>query len=254
MKNTKILILEDEKPNAERLERLLLELRPNAQILAVLESVKQAIAWLKENEAPDLIMMDVRLSDGLSFEVFNHIEIITPIIFTTAYDEYAVKAFKYNSVDYLLKPIESDELEAALKDFDEMSKPKGKLDPAIENLLSYLQPKQYRTRFLLPFRDSYKSVLVSNIAYFYTELNVTCAKLLTGEIEVIPHSLEQLEQELDTKSFFRVSRQFILQIDSIKQVHNYFNGKLKVELKNSPEVEVIISRKKAVLLKSWLGY
>lgn len=249
MKVKKIVIIEDEKPNSDRLKRLLIELRPDIEILAILDSVKGAIQWFSQHLAPDLVMMDVRLADGISFEIFNQVKIECPVVFTTAYDEYAVKAFKYNSIDYLLKPIEKDELELALNKFESQM-----LRPSIENLLQYIQPKEYRTRFLLPYRDSYKTVMISDIAFFYSELNITYAKLYTGEKEVIPQTLENLELQLNPKEFFRTNRKYIVHLNAIQKVHNYFNGKLKIDLKNNPQEEVLISREKKPLFKTWMDY
>lgn len=249
MKVKKIVIIEDEKLNSDRLKRLLLELRPDTEIRAILDSVKGTINWFSQHPAPDLVMMDVRLADGISFEIFNQVKIDCPVIFTTAYDEYAVKAFKYNSIDYLLKPIEKEELEHALIKFESQV-----LNPSIENLLSYIQPKEYRTRFLLPYRDSYKTVMISEIAFFYSELNITYAKLYNGEKEVIAQTLENLELQLSPKEFFRVNRKYIVHLNAIQKVHNYFNGKLKIDLKNNPQEEVLISREKKSLFKTWMDY
>lgn len=249
MKVKKIVIIEDEKLNSDRLKRLLLELRPDTEIRAILDSVKGTINWFSQHPAPDLVMMDVRLADGISFEIFNQVKIDCPVIFTTAYDEYAVKAFKYNSIDYLLKPIEKEELEHALIKYESQV-----LNPSIENLLSYIQPKEYRTRFLLPYRDSYKTVMISEIAFFYSELNITYAKLYNGEKEVIAQTLENLELQLSPKEFFRVNRKYIVHLNAIQKVHNYFNGKLKIDLKNNPQEEVLISREKKSLFKTWMDY
>lgn len=254
MKINKILIVEDEKPNADRLKRLLLKLRPNLEILSVEDSISSTVDWLNNNNAPDMIMMDVRLADGLSFEIFNKCEVRSPVIFTTAYDEYAVKAFKYNSVDYLLKPIEEEELDTALRGYENFMETMPYFGTAIEGLLNYIQPKDYRKRFLLAHRDGYKTVLAEDILYFYTEHGISKAMLNTGIIETVPQTLEELEKQLDPKSFFRANRQFIIHIDSVKQVFNHFNGKLKLELIKNSEMEVIVSREKASALKAWMDY
>ncbi|OJX52464.1 MAG: DNA-binding response regulator [Flavobacterium sp. 38-13] len=248
-----ILILEDEKLNSERLLRLLSRIRPDIKIAGIMSSVAKAVDWLTENECPDLILMDIQLADGLSFEVFNRVEVKCPVIFTTAYDEYAVKAFKYNSVDYLLKPIDKDELEAALAKFEQTSRAPQLPHALVEGLLARMQPKEYRTRFLLPYRDAYRKINVEEIAFFYSHLNISYAYLFNGEKVVVPQTLEALEQELEPRNFFRVNRQYIVQANSIEQVQNYFNGKLKLKIKNAPE-EVIISRTKAPLFKEWLDY
>jgi len=254
MKITKILIIEDEKPNADRLKRLLLKLRSTVEIVSVEDSVASSVQWLKNNEHPDLIMMDVRLADGLSFEIFNQIEVKSPVMFTTAYDEYAVKAFKYNSIDYLLKPVEEEELNTALKRYENILESVPMVSTAIEGLLNYIQPKEYRKRFLLAHRDGYKAVLTDDISFFYTELGICKAMLKNGSVEIIPQTLEELEKQLDPSVFFRANRQFIINIDSVSQVYNLYNGKLKVELKKQSELEVIISREKAPIFKSWMEY
>lgn len=254
MKLNKILIIEDEKPNADRLKRLLLKLRPSIEILSVEESIVSSVNWLKNNKSPDIIMMDIRLADGLSFEIFNEFEVKCPVIFTTAYDEYAVKAFKYNSIDYLLKPIVEEELEVALKTYETFMEAIPVVGTAIEGLLNYIQPKDYRKRFLLAHRDGYKTVLAQDILYFYTEQGISRAMLNTGIIESVPQTLEELEKQLDPKFFFRANRQFIIHIDAVKQIFNHFNGKLKLEIKRHPEMDVIISREKASAFKSWMDY
>jgi len=247
-----ILIIEDEKPNADRLKRLISVVMPDANILGVLESVSESVEWLSTNECPDLIMMDVRLPDGISFEIFDQVKPKCPIIFTTAYDEYAVRAFKVNSVDYLLKPVEQEELEQSFKMAQERQQKDQTI--SIESLLSHLNKKEYRSRFLLPFRDGYKTVLVHEIEYLYSEQKMTRARLSNGHDEVLSQTLEELEQQLDPKLFFRINRQFILHIDAIKHIHHYFNGKLKVELKKYPELEIIASRDKALLIKNWMDF
>lgn len=247
-----ILIIEDEKPNAARLSRLIALIRPQAVILKVLESVLDSVQWLKVNPDPDLIMLDVRLADGTGFDILEHVKIKCPVIFTTAYDEYAVKAFKFNSVDYLLKPIEQDELENSFRMAEDRQVDDSAI--AVRRLLTYIEKKEYRSRFLLPFRDGFKTVNVSDIEYIYSELKITRAKLLNGGEEVLALTLEDLEQQLDPRSFFRVNRQFIVHIDAIAQVHNYFNGKLKIQLKKSSNVEIVVSREKAVALKGWMDF
>lgn len=250
----KILILEDEKPNSDRIQRLMLKIRPNIQIAGVLTSVKKTVDWLSENECPDLIIMDIQLADGISFEVFNLAEVTCPVIFTTAYDEYAIKAFKYNSIDYLLKPIEKEQLEAAIVKFEKSVQQSNLEYPLIEELIAQIQQKDYRTRFLLPYRDGYKKVSVEDIAFFYSNLNISYAVLFNGEQNVVPHTLETLEQELEPKNFFRVNRQYIVHVNSIEKVHNFFNGKLKLKVKNCADDDLIVSRTKAPLFKTWLDY
>lgn len=199
-------------------------------------------------------MMDVQLADGLSFEIFNLADVKCPVIFTTAYDEYAVKAFKHNSIDYLLKPIEKDQLEAAITKFENSVQQSYQQYPLIEELIAHIQPKEYRTRFLLPYRDGYRKINVEDVSFFYSHMNISYASLFNGEEVVIPQTLETMEQELEPKNFFRVNRQYIVHVNSIEKVHNFFNGKLKIKLKNCPDEDIIISRTKAPLFKMWLDY
>lgn len=250
----KILILEDEKLNSDRIQRLMLKIRPNVKILGVLTSVKKTVDWLYENESPDLILMDIQLADGLSFEVFNLADVKCPVIFTTAYDEYAVKAFKYNSIDYLLKPIEQDHLEMAIAKFERSVQRSYQQSPSIEELLRQIQPKEYRARFFLPYRDGYRKINVEDIAFFNSHLNISYANLFNGEQVVVPQILENLEQELNPKNFFRINRQYIVHVNSIEKVANFFNGKLKLKLKNCADPDIVVSRTKAPLFKMWLDY
>lgn len=249
-----VLIIEDEKPNAERLKRLLHQLRPNVEILSTEEYVSSSVAFLKNKPQPDLIMMDIRLSDGLCFEIFNHVEVSSFIIFTTAYDEYALKGFKYNSIDYLLKPIKPNELEAALQRYENLLTDQFLAPAALEGLADYLNPKRYRKKFLLAFRDGYKSLFTEDILYFYSEWGTTKAMLKSNAFEVVPQTLDELEHQLDPSVFFRANRQVIVHIDAIKNVFNHFNGKLKVEVKYYPDLEVLVSREKSSAFKAWMDY
>lgn len=248
----RILIIEDEKPNADRLQRLIRAIKPKAEIIGVLDSLADSIDWFRQHEKPDVVMMDIRLSDGISFDLFDKVSIDSPIIFTTAYDEYAVKAFKYHSIDYLLKPVEPEELNAAFEKLESLTT--SHQEKSIEGLLDYLKPKEFRSRFLLPYRDGYKSLQVIEVLYFYSELKITRARLSNGTEEIVPQTLEELEQQLDPKLFFRANRQFIISIDAIRQIHNYFNGKLKIDIKNNPETDIIVSREKANALKTWMDF
>lgn len=248
-----VVIIEDEKPNADRLKRLLKMLRPRTEVVAVLDGIADSVLWFENNRHPDLVMMDIRLSDGLSFDIFDKVRLTCPVIFTTAYDEYAVRAFKYNSVDYLLKPVEPEELGKALEKLENTTGPQFD-QKTLEGLLNFFQPKSYRTRFLLPYRDGYKSLLVSDVSYFYSENKITRARLKNGLEEPLAQTMEELENQLDPQAFFRVNRQFIVHIDAVLQVHNYFNGKLKLDIKNCSDTEIIVSREKAMQLKTWLDY
>jgi two-component system response regulator LytT len=246
----RIVIIEDEKLNASRLKKILLEIDPDIELLEVLDTIHKSVEWLKENKHPDTILMDIRLADGLSFEIFAKVKVNCPVIFTTAYDEYAVRAFKVNGIDYLLKPVEKEELEAALQKVRTLISP----DPAIEELMQFFRQKNlsYRTRFLIPFKDGYKTILVADVDFIYSEFKTTHLVLNDGGVETVTHTMEELEEQLDPDVFFRANRQHLVAVHSISSIHNFFNGKLKLQLKRYPEREVLISKEKATSFKQWL--
>ncbi|MBB4802345.1 two-component system LytT family response regulator [Flavobacterium nitrogenifigens] len=248
----KILIVEDESINASRLKRLLEELEPNCEIAGIIDTVVDTVAWLNSNPTPDLITMDIRLADGLSFAIFEEVNITCPVIFTTAYDEYAIRAFKVNSIDYLMKPIEKNELEHALTKFKSLNKNETSYTNITGILKELIQKPVFRMRFLVTYRDGYKSVDVSDIDFIYSEFKTSNLFLKSGTIISIPQTMEELEQELDPNIFFRANRQFFIRAESIKSIANYFNAKLKIQLKLDPEREVIISREKTPLFKQWM--
>lgn len=247
----KILIIEDEKHNASRLQRLLLEIDSTIEIVEILATVKDSILWFKNNAEPDVALMDIRLSDGLSFDIFDRVKIDCPIIFTTSYDEYAVRAFKVNSVDYLLKPIEKEELQEAL---NKVSYIKKRAISDIDQLIKLFQEQKkiYRKRFLIPKYNAYKTILVDDICCFFSELKTTSLVTNGDEKIVIQQTLEDLEDELDPNFFFRANRQYIIHVNSIHLIQNDTNGKLKVLLKKGQSNGIIVSKDKAPLLKKWL--
>jgi two-component system response regulator LytT len=248
----KILIVEDESINANRLKRLLEELEPNCEILGIIDTVVDTVAWLHSNPAPDIITMDIRLADGLSFSIFEEINITCPVIFTTAYDEYAIRAFKVNSIDYLMKPIEKSELEYALTKFKSLAQKEIGV-PNIAGIIKELIHKpKYRLRFLVTYRDGYKSVDVSDIDFVYSEFKTSNLFLKSGVVIAIPQTMEELEHELDPNIFFRANRKVFIRAESIYSIANYFNSKLKIQLKLDPEREVIISREKTPFFKQWM--
>ncbi|MDD2437296.1 MAG: LytTR family DNA-binding domain-containing protein [Massilibacteroides sp.] len=249
----KILIIEDEKHNASRLQRLLTEISSEFEIVGVLETVRESVSWLEKKMAPDVILMDIRLSDGLSFDIFDKVGVFCPVIFTTSYDEYAVRAFKVNSIDYLLKPIEKNELEAALEKVD-IERKKSVTSLELEQLLHLFKEGApvFRKRFLLPRANGYKTLAVGEIGYIFTEQKITYLVTDDGSSEILRQTMDELEDELDPEAFFRANRQFIIHIDSVGMIRNDTNGKLKVVLKIDPAVEIIVSREKAPLLKKWL--
>ncbi|RAJ77554.1 two-component system LytT family response regulator [Chitinophaga dinghuensis] len=249
----RILIIEDEKHNAARLQRIIGDISADHEVLGILESVEDAVEWFSLHPAPDVALMDIRLTDGLSFDIFKETTVACPVIFTTAYDEYAVRAFKVNSVDYLLKPIQEEDLQQALDRITPVHRSQEPLAD-IEQLIQLMQPqtKAYRKRFLLPVYDGFKTIQVEDICFAYSELKATKLVLGNEEEEIVTYSLDELEEDLDPEYFFRANRQFLIHVNAISKIHNSFNGKLKVELKHHPEKEVLISKDKAARFKQWL--
>ncbi len=251
------LIIEDEYPAAERLEKLIHKIDPSIAIAGVLESIDAAVKWLGTYPAPDLIFSDIQLSDGLSFQIFERLSVQTPIIFTTSYDEYAIKAFKVKSIDYLLKPIKVQELEAALAKFKAMRTAFSPADYAlkIESLIDNLQTseaKKYKTRFLVKYHEQLVPIAQEEIAYFLTANELVCLVRKDGKQFLVDYTLEELEKRLNPQYFFRLNRQFLASMSSIAHIHTYFNGKLKLELQPTVTDEVIVSREKAYLFKEWM--
>jgi len=249
-----ILIIEDEVRNANRLRKLFEQIGDFQIIDSYLESVDDSVQWLRNNPQPDLIMMDIRLADGLSFEIFEQVAISCPVIFTTAYDEYAVRAFKVNSIAYLLKPIELEDLQQALAKLNALAGMKSLNNDYGQLTQKFLKQKTvYRSRFLLPYKDGYKTVKVEDVIFVYTELKITYLALRDASTVPIAQPLEEIEEQLNPSSYFRLNRQFIVHVDAIMSIHNYFNGKLKVKLQQQPVTEVIVSRERAPLFKMWLN-
>ncbi|RXM47296.1 LytTR family DNA-binding domain-containing protein [Flavobacterium sp. YO12] len=252
------LIIEDEKPAARLLQRKLEKL--DITVKTMLHSVEESIHWFTNNEHPDLIFLDIQLSDGLSFEIFEKINIQSAIIFTTAYDEYALKAFKLNSIDYLLKPIDEDDLEAAVVKY-KARMPKAdegnhnlQLDfEQIRQMLSNPFEKSFKKRFTVKIGQHLKVIMTEEIECFFSENKGTYIHTFDNRNYLIDSTLEILEQELDKKDFFRVSRKFIVPLQAIKEIQVYTNSRLKVILPTYKEDEVIVSREKVQDFKSWLG-
>nr|WP_315211070.1 LytTR family DNA-binding domain-containing protein [uncultured Flavobacterium sp.] len=248
------IIIEDEKPAARLLQRKLEKL--NIQVGVMLHSVEEAIDWFSNNEHPELIFLDIQLSDGLSFEIFEKIEIKSAVIFTTAYDEYALRAFKLNSIDYLLKPIDEDDLEIAVSKF-KARLPKQEtvqLDfEQIKKMLSNPFEKNHKKRFTVKIGQHLKVIATDEIECFFSENKGTYLHTFDNRNYLIETTLELLEQELDPKDFYRISRKFIIPLKAIKEIVVYSNSRLKVILPSYKEDEVIVSREKVSDFKNWIG-
>ena len=247
------IIIEDEKPAARLLQRKLEKL--TIEVGVMLHSVEESIEWFSKNEHPDLIFLDIQLSDGLSFEIFEKVAIKSAIIFTTAYDEYALRAFKLNSIDYLLKPIDEDDLEVAVFKF-KARLPKQEtvqLDfEQIKRMLTNPFEKNYKKRFTIKIGQHLKVISVDEIECFFSENKGTYIHTFDNRNYLIESTLEVLEQELDPKDFFRVSRKFIIPLKAIKEIILYSNSRLKLILPSFKADEVIVSREKVSDFKSWI--
>ncbi len=249
----KIIIIEDEKPSARRLQRMLKSLHVEADTM--LHSVEESIDWFQKNEHPDLIFLDIQLSDGLSFEIFEAIDINSAVIFTTAYDEYALQAFKLNSIDYLLKPIDEDDLKIAVEKFKERAPQKQSVTldfNDIKKLLVNPIEREYKKRFSVKVGQHLKLINIEDIECFYSENKGTYAYTKEGRNYLLDHTLEQLEDELEPHTFFRVSRKFYVNIDAIKDIISYTNSRLKVKLNSFNEQEIIVARERVKDFRIWL--
>ncbi len=248
-----VIIIEDEKPAARRLSRMLDDL--NINVNTMLHSVGESIEWFNNNEHPDLIFLDIQLSDGLSFEIFDTITIKSSIIFTTAYDEYALKAFKLNSIDYLLKPIDDEELESAVNKYKEQIPKKQQLQvdfDDIKKLLINPIDRNYKKRFTARVGQHLKIFSVEDIECFYSENKGTYLHTTDNRNYLIDTTLESLEDELNPQQFFRVSRKFYVNINAIKDIISYTNSRLQIKLNHFNEQEIIVARERVKDFKMWL--
>jgi len=254
----KILIVEDEELAVKKLQKTLLSIDRMVEVVGVTDSIKSTVDFLKQNSAPDLILMDIELADGQSFEVFNMVPVKNPVIFITSYDEYALKAFKVNSVDYLLKPVQKDELEAALNKYKELNvadnnKSSSDINNLIKELQSKLQPKEYRKRFLVKQAQKLVSIEVEDIAYFYSDGRLNFFKTRDNRKFVVDYTMDELSDMLDPEKYFRISRSFYVSVDSIDQIHDYFGNRLLLNLTPALDKEALVSREKVMDFKKWMG-
>ena len=248
-----VLIIEDEKPAARRLSRILLALGVEAN--QMLHSVEESIHWFQNNEHPDLIFLDIQLSDGLSFEIFEHVTISSAIIFTTAYDEYALKAFKLNSIDYLLKPIDVEELKAAVDKYKNQQSQQSEMRvnfDDIKRLLIHPIDRKYKKRFTIIVGQHLKIISVDDVECFYSENKGTYLHTTSNRNYLLDGALEQLYTELNPEHFFRVNRTFIVRMHAIKDIIAYTNSRLKIVLNSYSETEIIVSRERVKEFKNWI--
>jgi two-component system response regulator LytT len=259
-KQMKVIIIEDEALAARQLKAMVQECDETIEILTILDSVETSVNWLRTHERPDLMLMDIELVDGQSFEIFNQIEIKSPVIFTTAYNEYAIQAFRVNSIDYLLKPIDEDALRRSLNKFRDLKKLYGTIDNQLNinelvSLIKQTKPvlSEYRERFLLKQGSRLVPIEIEEIAYFYSQERLSFVKTWDERSYVVDYTLDELECLLNPKHFFRANRQVILCAKSVDKVHLHFNSRLKLDLKPFATEEVFISRDKAGEFRNWMG-
>jgi two-component system LytT family response regulator len=245
----KVLIIEDEITAARRLKNLVYKINPDIEIVDQLDSIEGVLNWMENNEMPDLIFMDIHLADGSSFEIFNHVQIEKPVIFTTAYDVYAIQAFQVNAVDYILKPIKEEQLKAALEKYYKYHK-ETNID--YQKVVQSLQQHSDEKRFLIRLGHSIRLVDIKDVAYFYTKDKITFLVTNSGKRYPVDYSLEKLDEIANPKKFYRINRQFIINIDAIKEMIAYSKSRVKVELNPACDLEMIVSTERSPLFKKWL--
>ena len=247
----KALIIEDEVMAAKTLKKLLVEVSPGIEIVGVLESIEDSVDWISSHSMPDLMFMDIHLADGSSFAIFERVTVTCPVIFTTAYDEYALKAFEVNSIDYLLKPISKDDLERAMNKYHSLVE-KRVDNNQIDALLTQLgEKKKYRNYFLLPERDKFIPLPVNNIVYIYIDAKTLKINTTDGKVFYMNHTLDDVMSELDPHEFFRANRQFVVSRQSIKDVSVWFGNKLAINLFVETPEKIIVSKARVAEFKTW---
>lgn len=248
-----VLIIEDEPQAAARLRELVLK-HDGTRVLSMLDSVKASITWFSQNTPPDLILMDIQLADGLSFEIFETVEIATPVIFTTAYDEYAIKAFKVNSIDYLLKPIDEDDFNHAIGKFNSLRGDQKLTGQILNRIGSAMQmlTRKYKERFVTKVGEHLKFIEVQEILFFFTEDKVTFCRTRDNRNHILDNSLDQIEQLIDPAQFFRINRKYIVSIEAIVDMLSHVNSRIKLVLKGTDDPDVVVARERVQDFKSWL--
>ena len=251
----KALIIEDEIMAAKTLQKLLGEVSPETEVVAVLESIEDSVAWIEENPMPDLMFMDIHLADGSSFTIFDRVDITCPVIFTTAYDEYALKAFEVNSIDYLLKPISKESLERAMRKYRmlDQGRQEGGRDNIEALLYQLTQKSNYRRCFLLPERDKLVPLPTANIAYAYIEAKTVKLVSVDHKEYYLTQTLDDLMAQLDPKEFFRANRQFVISRSAVKDVSVWFGNKLAINLVMETPEKIIVSKARVAEFKHWFS-
>ena len=250
----KVLIVEDEKSAAKRLISLLQEIDRGIEVLQVIDTVKWASKWFRDNDAPELLFLDIQLADGLSFEIFEKADVTCPVIFTTAYDQYALKAFEVYSIDYLLKPIDKEKLVKAIDKYKKIiGSVENSLDSTIlHNALKMMRGKSFKERFIVKYGEHIKSIPIEQICCFFSEEKITFFKTYEGKNYIVDYSVEQIETLVDPGIFFRINRKFILNVKAIEDVVVYSNSRLKLVVQQFRDMDLIVAREKVQNFKNWL--
>ena len=253
----KLLIIEDEELAVKKLQKTLSGIDASAEVMGVTHSIQSSIDWLNNNPQPDLILMDIELADGQSFEIFDKIDVKCPVIFTTSYDEYAIKAFKVNSVDYLLKPVQKDELEAALEKYRSLKQQfqpvSINVDRLVKELQQQMQPREIRKRFLVKHSNKFVSVETGDISYFFSENGLNFFMTKDNKKYLLDYLMDEIENMLDQGEFFRVNRSLIVTFSAIEKMEDYFGNRMTLKLKPAFDKEAIVSREKVGDFKRWMG-
>lgn len=248
----KVLIIEDESLAAEKLEGLLRDLEPGTEVVGKEQSVIGSINWMHSHPSPDLIFMDIQLDDGICFEIFDAIKIKTPIIFTTAYDSYAIRAFKVNSVDYLLKPIEKESLRKALQKYNSLYKENSLVSQPLRELSGELI-KSFKSRFFVKTGNHFQSIPVDDVLCFCILERAVFLKANDGKIYGLDYSLDQVQKLVDPEKFFRINRNYLVHIDAIQDIYNYSSSRLGIKINHVNHLDLVVSREKVGDFKKWLN-
>ncbi len=250
----KVLIVEDEPQAASRLKTLINKVDASIEVLGVVDSVKSAVKWFESNEAPQLVFMDIQLADGLSFEIFEKVQVKSPIIFATAYDEYALKAFKVNSIDYLLKPIDEESLKKALDKYKSRILNDDTQKLVLDSIGTAMQmlTKKHKERFVTKVGEHLKFIDVSDVLFFLSEEKITFCKAKDGRTHILDFTLDQLELLIDPSKFYRINRKYIISLNAITDMISHTNSRLKLVLKTCDDSNVIVARERVQDFKNWL--
>lgn len=257
----KVLIIEDEELAVKKLRKTLNAVDESAEVVGVADSIRSSVNWLQNNPSPDIILMDIELCDGQSFEIFDKVDVKSTVIFTTSYDEFALKAFKVNSVDYLLKPVQKEDLHVAIEKYkklktlykDANESPVFNIENLVKELQQKMQGKEYRKRFLVKQAQKLVSIETDQIAYFYSDGRLNFFKTFDNKKFVVDYTMDELEEMLDPEKYFRISRSFYVSINSVDQIHDYFGNRLMLYLKPQVDKEALVSRERVSDFKRWLG-